>query len=181
MGIHLGTSLLELGRKYGTDKADYHSYLPFYEELFKGRQIKRLLEIGIFKGASLRMWRDFLPEAEIYGFDIDPATLFHEEHIHTFQADQRSRASLSLALIETRIADQGFDVIIDDAFHEPQDQLFCANELFRFVEPGGVYIIEDIRQGNKEKVQEGLDYPSRVVEFDIERLPDDRLILIDKP
>ena len=175
----MATGLLsELGRKFETDKVDYHSYLPFYEKLFAERKVKRLLEIGIFKGASLRMWEEYLPEAEIYGFDIDKTTLINEGRIKSFVADQRDKISLLEAVYDTGVT--GFDVIIDDAFHEPKDQIFCANVMMKFVEPGGVYVIEDIRAGNKGIVQVGLNYPSYVVEFETERLADDRIIIIER-
>ena len=39
-------------------------------------------------GASLRVWRDYFPNAIIYGADIDKDILFAEERIKTFYIDQ---------------------------------------------------------------------------------------------
>lgn len=182
--------LTELAKFYGTDKAFYHSYTDFYAELFRGRTVRRLLEIGIgtkecmshmgsgYKpGASLRMWRDYFPTAEIYGFDIDPSVLFREERIHTYLADYRNRDSLCWAMQQADAL--VFDIIIEDGFHDPWDQMYCANSMIPFLASGGTYVVEDVRAGARGMVQAGILYPSRVVEFDTARIPDDRLILVE--
>ena len=81
--------LSELAFKYGTDKCPQlnHAYTPFYYELLKDKRqsIKKVLEMGIgnrelqkkyfphcVTGASLFMWKDFFPNAQIYGADNDP-------------------------------------------------------------------------------------------------------------
>lgn len=105
-----GTELCDLARKYGTDKVppEWHSYTPVYYELMKNkRDIKKMLEIGIgtvgtmghignYKvGASLRMWRDFFPQATIFGCDIEPeAMIKNEDRIKTFLCDQSNGESL---------------------------------------------------------------------------------------
>src|SRR6185437_3735770 len=51
-------------------------YLSLYVKhlaSFRGGPV-RLLEIGVWKGGSLRLWRRYFgPEAIIFGIDIDPA------------------------------------------------------------------------------------------------------------
>jgi len=74
-----------LARLHGTDKSSYvHGYTRLYETHFASRRptVRRLLEIGVGGitsrrgyettegGQSLRMWRDYLPNAEIIGIDI---------------------------------------------------------------------------------------------------------------
>src|SRR3989304_3769693 len=84
------TPLCKLALKYGTDKCPQlkHSYTPFYYQLLKDkrREIKKVLEMGIgffpgmpekkvffdpglkrtyHMGASLYMWRDFFPNAQV--------------------------------------------------------------------------------------------------------------------
>ena len=74
-------TLEQLGERSGSDKLT-HGYLSFYEDLFAAIRARpiRLLEIGVggfeqpddpsFGGHSLRMWRDFFPDAQIVGLDI---------------------------------------------------------------------------------------------------------------
>ena len=64
------TPLCKLALKYRSDKCPKrgkHTYTPYYYDLLKNkkRSTKKVLEIGIGKGASLKMWRDFFPNAKI--------------------------------------------------------------------------------------------------------------------
>jgi len=73
-----------LALKYGTDKAsDFHNYTEFYDKYFNldRGNIKNVLEIGVFRGNSLRMWKDYFFNAIIYGIDIDKNCNFTEERI----------------------------------------------------------------------------------------------------
>ena len=45
-------------------------------------------------GASLRVWRDFFPNAKIYGGDIDKETLFIEDRISTYYVDQFENSTI---------------------------------------------------------------------------------------
>ena len=65
-----------------TDKNSYHSYVDVYENLFKNRQltVKNLLEIGIERGGSLKLWNDYFVNAQIYGLDITNAPQFLSNH-----------------------------------------------------------------------------------------------------
>ena len=144
------TPLGEFAIKHGTNKAD-EGYTPFYYELFKGRAVTRLLELGIGgpglsggaskHGASLYMWREFFPLANIYGVDIDRRLLFTADRIETAYADVHSYTSLLAAV---HWLGGRFDLIIDDAVHLPGPQTLACKTLLPFLAPGGVYIIEDV-------------------------------------
>jgi hypothetical protein len=144
------TPLCRMARRYGTNKAD-EGYTPFYYELFKGRDVTRLLELGIGApglsggvsawGASLDMWEMFFPCAKIYGADIDPELLINRGRITSYQVDVTNVDSLR-ALGER--SGGNFDVIIDDAVHLPGPQILACQTLLPFLARGGVYIIEDV-------------------------------------
>ena len=59
----------------------WRHYLPIYERHLahlRGRAA-RLLEIGVYSGGSLRMWRDYLgPNAHVTGIDIKPSCKAYE-------------------------------------------------------------------------------------------------------
>ena len=61
----------KLGDAVGTDKT-VHRYLLHYEVRFESRRNEEiaLLEIGVMRGASLRMWRDYFPRGAIDGIDV---------------------------------------------------------------------------------------------------------------
>ena len=76
-------TLAELFRKHGSDKeADSgtagHCYAAVYERLLAGKRLSvtQVLEIGVFGGGSLRAWRDWFPNAEVHGIDINRDKLF---------------------------------------------------------------------------------------------------------
>jgi len=46
-------------------------------------------------GSSLRVWKDYFKNAEIYGADLDKTILFNnEDKIHTFYVDQLDSGSI---------------------------------------------------------------------------------------
>jgi len=65
-------SLEELVDNSKTDKNTFHSYLPLYQKLLisKKETAKNVLEVGIFRGGSIKLWSDFFVNATIYGLDI---------------------------------------------------------------------------------------------------------------
>lgn len=87
-------------------------------------------------GASLRMWRDYFPNAEIRGIDINPRVRFEEERIKTFWVSEQD--------LPGRIFETTFDLVIDDGSHVPDNQESSAKALVPYLAPGGLYIIEDV-------------------------------------
>ena len=134
-------ALTELGTHYNTDKAHPHYYTSFYHKHLKGRRedVTSLLEIGIDQGSSLRMWRDYFLNAEIYGIDIYEENLFSEDRINTFKIAQEDTEALDKEFSSIK-----FDVILDDGGHTPQSQIDGFLHMKKFLKPKGVYIIEDL-------------------------------------
>ena len=56
---------------YETDKVR-HEYLELYDPILAAWADKelKLLEIGIHKGGSLKLWRDYFPRGIIVGIDL---------------------------------------------------------------------------------------------------------------
>jgi SAM-dependent methyltransferase len=142
-------SLLDLGRLHGTDKVA-HGYLPIYERFLEPmrRTAGTVLEIGVFKGASLRMWRDYFPAATVIGLDISP--------------DKAALAGERIAIEIGNCGDAGFlkraaakyrpfDLVVDDGSHLWAHQQTAFDVLFDHVKPGGVYILEDLHTSYIQK------------------------------
>src|SRR4029077_9164837 len=111
-------NLNQIAGKYDTDKADNAQYLRNYEEFFRSLLDKeiRLLELGIHRGGSLLLWRDYFQKGLIVGLDINPVLLQHaRRRIRTYQGMQQDTGLLDRIARET--APEGFDVIIDDCSH----------------------------------------------------------------
>jgi hypothetical protein len=93
-------------------------------------------------GASLRVWRDYFPLAQIVGADIDGKILFQEERIRTYQVDQRDPASISE--MWNRAGVSNLDLIVDDGLHEYQAGICLFQNSWGKLREGGLYVIEDI-------------------------------------
>jgi hypothetical protein len=149
-------SLREIALAQGTDKEGGHSYTDAYERHLghlRDRPIT-LLEIGIGGyadpgrgGASLRMWKQFFPRAQIVGLDIEDKAHFAEDRITILQGDQGDRASLA----RLGSLHGPFDVVIDDGSHRSEHVIASFEVLFPFVREGGVYAIEDLQTSYWEK------------------------------
>lgn len=168
--------LNDLCRLHGSDKggggadAPYpwpaHSYADYFERhfgLFRN-YVRNVFECGLGSndpkvlsnmtangkpGASLRVWRDYFPNAQVYGIDIDPKAIFHEERIQTFCCDQTNAAQLSALWVT--LSEIEFDIIIDDGLHTFEAGLSLFESAIHKLRQGGVYIIEDVGPGSLMK------------------------------
>ncbi len=93
-------------------------------------------------GASLRAWREYFPQAQIYGADIDRDILFAEDRIQTFWTDQRDPKAIRA--LWHQLDGVSFDVMIDDGLHEASANICFFMESFHKLKSGGIYVIEDI-------------------------------------
>ena len=114
----------------------------------------KMLEIGLGcdmnygPGASVWLWKELFPEAELWEAEFDGRCV------------EKSKAEGQLEGYQTLVGDQGdpkvldqwiqeskgnFDVIIDDGGHT-QCQIWTSFEkLWPTVKPGGLYFIEDLQ------------------------------------
>ncbi|GAA1231671.1 class I SAM-dependent methyltransferase [Prauserella halophila] len=150
MDHHRDHELAALAVRYGSDKWGMHNYAPHYQWHFGPmRQLPiTILEIGVGGyhdptggGASLRMWRDFFPQALVYGIDIVDKSTHDEGRVRTFRADQSDPDSLATVLDE--IGDP--DIIVDDGSHISKHVIDTFTCLFPRLRPGGKYVIEDLQ------------------------------------
>ncbi len=187
------TPLCELAYKYGTDKCPQinHNYTPFYYKLLgdKRESIRKVVELGVgfpgvlnshgvkyHTGASLYMWRDFFPNAMIYGADIAPKAIFKDDRIETFLCNVQNPVDL-VNLIRKTGSD--VDLFIDDAFHKSEVQIFNCLALMPLLKRDVIYIIEDVL--HSRKIMKTLDqYVCERVRFCPERKNDCIIIVRNK-
>lgn len=138
---------------YLTDKATTHCYIDkFYSPdpafIIQRKLAKNILEIGVFQGGSIKLWRDYFERATIYGIDKNLSNLKYD-----FSVDSRVK------LIEQDIYSDNIlndlplniDFIIDDASHTIEDQIYAFNKFFPLLKKGGLYVIEDIQNIERDK------------------------------
>lgn len=150
-----------LMEKYGSDKVR-SGYTTYYEMVFDDirNQITTFLEIGVgtldasvpstfagnlryvpeyTPGGSIRAWKDYFPNAKIYGIDVADDCKIEEERLETFIF-----SSLEKNQADQHFEDETIDIIIDDGLHTAIGQLATFRNFFSKVKAGGIYIIEDI-------------------------------------
>ena len=152
------TPLCELCIKYGTDKGPAPAgwgYSSFYFNEFNARRlvVKRVFELGIcgyrdipnnVVGASLWVWHDFFPNAQIIGVDIDAKYMVNTGRITSFIADETKPETM---LGPLAAGGGKYDLIVDDAIHDPAEQLTAARTMLPFLAENGIYAMEDVCLG----------------------------------
>jgi hypothetical protein len=103
-------------------------------------------------GASLRVWRDYFPNAQIFGADIDRRSLFNEERIRTFYVDQTK--SSDIAEMWAQIGVDEIDLIIDDGWHTFDAGRCLFENSIGHLAKHGTYIIEDVGPHELVKFEE---------------------------
>lgn len=141
-------NLDKLGEIYRTDKVGNHFYTQHYSNHFQSYRRKKikLLEIGVGGyehplggGASLRMWKKWFPNAQIFAIDIHDKSRLAEKRITIRQGSQNDPKFLSDLLDE--IGD--LDIVIDDGSHRNDDVIFSFKQIFPRMAEEGIYVIED--------------------------------------
>jgi len=162
------SELCHIMTKHGSDKGTgRHNYTILYNELFKDRKDEKLniFELGLgtnnldvpsnmgptgIPGASLRGWREYFSNSNIFGADVDRRILFNENRISTFYCDQRDSTVIKDMWNNEILNDLSFDVIVEDGLHEFYANLiFLENSLYK-LNNGGIYICEDLREETVE-------------------------------
>ena len=142
-------TLQELGGRYPTDKFAIHHYDDVYEAFFGPLRSDpvTLLEIGVgdedyaLGGGSLQLWAEYFPTARIVGIDLYDKSALDDDRITTRVCDQSSIPDL-----QRLSADLGpFDIVIDDGSHHGRDVNLSLFGLFPLLQPGGLYVIEDLQ------------------------------------
>lgn len=174
-------NLTEIGKLYGTDKVG-QGFTAVYQNRLEALRfnVQRVLEVGVFFGASLQMWRDYFPNAHVFGLDtftgvdgwtnvwgdgkrstFPNADRFLREwkrglhsRIHLLVENQSDESSMQEVVRRLQRSPQ-FDIIVEDGSHLNHDQQTNLAQLSPLLIPGGLYIMEDLHCS----MQSGFDDP----------------------
>lgn len=139
--------LTELGTKYHTDKAYYHKFTRMYERYLydKRNKIQTMVEVGVLRGASIKMWDEYLPNAKILGLDIN------SEHFKEHQFSSRvnlevcdASKKVSLEAVLKKHNMESIDLFIEDGSHRVSEQVSTLDAAWKYIKSGGIYVIEDM-------------------------------------
>ncbi len=140
-------------------------YMDIYDGLlgpWMGQPVS-FLEIGVYKGGSLRLWRDFFaPEARLTFIDIDPAC----KALQIPGTDIRIGDQTDTAFLSALATERGpFDIIVDDGGHKMDQQITSFRTLWPALRDGGLYIVEDVHTSYWPGFGGGFRAPGSFVEF----------------
>ena len=142
----------------GTDKSSGHTYGPLYEEKFARLKhtATRVLEIGVMSGASLMVWAEYFENAIVDGADIDFSHIVFDK-VRDHPRIRLHQVDCAAANAPQHLGGATYDLIIDDASHDPRHQLWTAHMFLPYVKSGGLYVVEDIHEVHADVVRQGLD------------------------
>jgi hypothetical protein len=166
------TDLCRLGVKHPTDKSPYnesdslhkHPYTAVYNLLFSYMRYNPIVlgEIGILDNMSMKCWREYFPNATLYGYE------YSEMRLEKALSDKLPNAVYSkmdvkdVESIQEGLQSTMFDIIIEDSTHEFNDQIRFANIAYKHIKPGGFLIIEDVfREESEQRYVEALRETSK--------------------
>ena len=110
---------------------------------------KNILEVGIYYGGSIKLWRDWFPKAQIYGVDVCDLSFIRSEKIlndHHVTLFTNTNA-YDDAFIKTNFRDNfiKFDMILDDGPHTLESNIWFIQNYLPLLAEDGILIIEDIQ------------------------------------
>jgi hypothetical protein len=157
---NISNKLKELFDRHGSDKSSSHCYHLVYGEVFEKLNISsslNILEIGLgsqdcsipscmsgqFKpGSSIRAYKEFFPNANVYGADIDKNILFSEDRIKTAYVDQLDYNTFDQ--MHKEFGAPVYDLIIEDGLHSFPASLNTLNFALAHTKKGSVIVLEDL-------------------------------------
>lgn len=102
------------------------------------KDVKKIVEVGVYRGGSLQLMHSRYPQAHIVGVDVAPRPPGIEF------ADYRVMSQDDPALAEL-VKDA--DVFIDDASHDPELTRKTFDIVWPALKPGALYYLEDWHPG----------------------------------
>jgi predicted O-methyltransferase YrrM len=155
------TDLCELGTKYPTDKSPYntlnpvtkhgsghrHPYTAVYDLLFSTIRYKeiKIAELGVLDNMSMLCWREYFPNANLFGFDFNSNFIRQGQNLNLEKTVYDFMDVKNVESIESGLSKYGkYDIIIEDTTHEFDDQIRVCGVAHKYLNPGGVLVIEDI-------------------------------------
>jgi hypothetical protein len=139
-------SLTSIFDRYKSDKnSSFHNYCRQYEKVMEQYRAQAIsfLEIGVFKGESVKIWREVFPNAKcIVGIDINPDCKQYENPSQSIFIEIGDATNPSfLEYIHTKYG--AFDVILDDGSHRNDHVIRTFEGLFPLMNDNGLFIVED--------------------------------------
>lgn len=143
----------------------WEHYFEIYERHFARYRNQELvlLEIGVYHGGSLDMWREYFgAKCKIIGVDVNPSCqTLATDHIDIIIGDQADKAFLS----ELTQQIPPVDILIDDGGHTMAQQINTFEVLFPHVKADGIYLCEDLHTSYWSSFDAGYQAANSYIEY----------------
>jgi len=143
----------------GKKKHNYIRWYNFYFSCIKDSNLN-ILEIGVDRGVSLKIWKEYFKNSNIYG--IEKNTSFINKDLvkgcKIFEGDHNNIEFLKKVCKSIK---GKFDIIIDDGSNIPSEQIKIFEYLFKKLNQGGIYVIENLQTSYQDKFRTK-DYRSAI-------------------
>jgi hypothetical protein len=153
---------------FGKVSTKWESYFPIYDFWLSPTRdtTQNILEIGVQNGGSLEIQSRYFRKARaIIGADVNPLVnnlCFQDPRIKIIVGAAREKSTFQKIL---ESAPNGYDLIIDDGSHHSIDTVLNFVMYFPLLNPGGLYIVEDMHCAYWEDYGGGLENPRSVAIF----------------
>ena len=143
-------SLIELVDNTKTDKNTTHSYLDLYQTLLESKKFtaKNVIEVGVERGGSIKLWSDFFINAIIFGLDMmSPDNVWegiknNQKIILHTQTDAYNEVFFKNTFLDKNIK---CDFMIDDGPHTLDSMKKFIALYSQIMTDDGILIIEDVQ------------------------------------
>ncbi len=135
-------TITEILSSFETDKVYHHRYGAAYQDIFNKfnrNAALNILEVGTQKGGSLLAWKEYFPNANVYGVDI--VDVVPEK----YRLDTVTRI---ISDIKDWKNDIKWDIVIDDGSHYLPDVVYVISQYLHKLNDKGIIVIEDVRFPN---------------------------------
>ena len=122
-----------------------HGYSIFYQKYFENLKSNNLkiLEVGSFHGNASAALYFYFKKSKLFAADIYPDLFrYRSNRIESFYVNSSDENSIQKNIID-KFSDN-FDIIIEDAGHSLKDQIISLFMLFKKLNSGGLFIIEEL-------------------------------------
>ena len=122
----------------------YKNYFNIYDNLFNEYKNKNItfVEIGIFSGGSLFMWRNFFgKKAKIIGIDLNPESKKFEKYGFKIFIGDQSKENFWKTFFQ-KVGK--VDLVLDDGGHTNYQQIITTNCCIPNIKDNGMLVVEDV-------------------------------------
>ena len=174
------TELCSILKHFQSDKSsDWHNYSTLYHDMFNHLTDvpMNIFEVGIYAGSSVRTWKKYFKNGNVYAGDIEKKCFVNEDRIKSFYCDQDTLAYIDSMLNNDELKNIEIDMIIDDGKHEFSSNMNFLLHSIHKLKTNGIFIVEDLTistYNQFESILQELKEKINVQYIELIKLPNDK-------